>query len=254
MRRWYLALNNVAQKIDEVIIDLSKKVERSFRLFSETTDYVESHITGMHNVSISDIRKDIIDKWVEYGWVPVLPTFHGRDIIKNIIPPATDVEADTMMMKTLDRDVQEQLFHELELYVKSNNHNEETLSEAIETYKKGLNTACSILLFALIDSCFVTMQPIIKGKDRTLAGTTAKTKIKRTNNLMLSCADITLDITKNLFSYGNDFNPNKEKGLNRNYISHGMNRYTPDSKDCLKLFVLLYNIYLLFDSEIFECK
>ena len=57
-------------------------------------------------------------------------------------------------------------------------------------------------------------------------------------------------VTKNFFDDADDFNPEKEDGLNRNFVSHGMNQYNPTRTDCLKLFVLLYNFYFLIDAKI----
>lgn len=240
--------------MDKFINVLLKRIENYWISLDEVDDDVEKLIFGLSSQKISDIRTNVIDKWTEYGWVPILPTFQGKDILKNIIPPDTVEKADAILLKELTPETQEELFRVLTCYVKKSNHNEETLLEAIISYKNSLYSACSVLIFALIDACFLTGQPMKTGKRRDLANGAAKNKIDVPSSLILSSAKITLNIVTILFSNGQDFNLNNEKGLNRNYISHGMNRYNPDNKDCLKLFVLLFNIYLLFDTEVFAWK
>ena len=55
-------------------------------------------------------------------------------------------------------------------------------------------------------------------------------------------------VIENRYMSGNVFIPTNEHGLNRNYISHGMNKYIPDAIDCLQLFVFLYNTYALLNA------
>lgn len=249
-----MTLYGITQQVDKFTNVLIKRIEDYWVSLDEEDDDVERLIFGLSGKKISDIRTYVTDKWTEYGWVPILPTFQGKDILKNIIPPDTVEKADAILLKELTTETQEELFRVLTHYVKKSNHNEETLLEAILSYKNGFYSACSVLIFALIDACFLTRQPIKTGKRRELANGAAKNKIDVPDSLILSSAEITLKIVKTLFSNGRDFNLTNEKGLNRNFISHGMNRYNPDNKDCLKLFVLLFNIYLLFDTEVFAWK
>lgn len=247
-----MTLNNIVQEVDEFIDRLIQKAENYYVSIESGMIKTDQLLSTLANEKITDIKKRVVDKWAEYGWVPVLPTFQGKDIIKNIVPPDTSEEADKIMLKYLNESSLQELFLELKGFVTINNHNEKTLSEAILSYKNGLYSACSLLIFALIDACFLTRQPTTENKRRVLTEKAASSKIKRVDSLVLSCADITLHIVKSLFLNADDFNPQKEVGLNRNFISHGMNRYNPDDNDCLKLFVLLFNIYLLFDTAVFE--
>lgn len=145
------------------------------------------------------------------------------------------------------------LFDALHEYVKTNLHNETTLSQAISSFNSELYSGCALLLFALIDACFLTTQVIKKGKRRALANAANK-EIKRVDSLLLSCANISLNIVSDLFESAQDFKPEIEDGIKRNFISHGMNSYNPNRTDCLKLFVLLHSIYLLFETGVFEWK
>ena len=215
---------------------------------------VDKIIDAYGNIDLSQVRTTVVDKWTEYGWVPILPSFNGGDILGSIIPPETIQEADSFMLNHLGESELKVLFDTLYEYVKNNSHNTTTLSQAINSFNSGLYSGCALLLFALIDACFLTTQVIQNGKRRVLANNAAKNEIKKVDSLLLSCANISLNIVSNLFENAQDFKPEMEDGLKRNFISHGMNTYNPSRTDCLKLFVLLHNIYLLFETGVFEWK
>lgn len=215
---------------------------------------VDKIIDVYGNVDLSQVRTTAVDKWTEYGWVPVLPSFNGGDILGSIIPPDTIQKADSLMLNRLSEPELKVLFDALHEYVKTNLHNETTLSQAISSFNSKLYSGCALLLFSLIDACFLTTQVIENGKRRVLANGAATKKIKRVDSILLSCANISLNIVSNLFESGQDFKPEIEDGLKRNFISHGMNLYNPNRTDCLKLFMLLHSIYLLFETGVFEWK
>ena len=143
----------------------------------------------------------------------------------SIIPPKTIQEADSFMLNQLGEEKLNVLFVTLHKYVNNNLHNETTLSQAINSFNSELYSGCALLLFALIDACFLTTQVVNNGKRRVLANRAASNEIKRVDSILLSCANISLNIVSNLFEGGQDFKPEIEVGLKRNFISHGMNLY-----------------------------
>ena len=245
---------NIEQRIDEFMHELCQKAQEAIDN-GRTYDFnVGDFIAKYGNRKISDIKSEPINKWTEYGWVPILPSFKGNDILSTLIPPDNSEKADDFMMKKLNEHEINTLFNELKKYANLYNHNVKTLSEAIAAFTERLYSGCSLLIFAMIDACFITVQPVDRKGQRALAGQAAKNKLEKIDSYRLSCANVAINIIIKLFKRGDDFNPVNEKGLNRNFLSHGMNQYTPTYKDCLKLLVLLYSIYVLFDTDVFKLK
>lgn len=249
-----MAKMNIEQRIDEFMHGLCQKAQEAIDNGKNYDYNVDDFKVKYGNKKISDIKSEPINKWTEYGWVPILPSFKGNDILSTLIPPDNSEKADDFMMKKLNKHEIDTMFNELHKYANLDNHNDNTLSEAISAFKNQLYSGCSLLVFAMIDACFITVQPVTGKVQRALAGQAVKNKLEKIDSYRLSCANVAINIIMNLFKRGDDFNPVNENGLNRNFLSHGMNKYTPTYKDCLKLFVLLYSIYVLFDTNIFNLK
>ena len=193
-----------------------------------------------------------ITKNTNFGWVPNLPNFSIQDIFEALTHMNSQTVADKVMMKKLNIFAQKKLFKILQLQNKKYGHVKQTIIEAINSFHNKCYTACALCLFALIDSCFIKGQPFKEKGLRNLAGV-AIDKIGDNNLKKYSIiASITCMTIKSLFEHSNDFIEANERGIKRNFISHGMNKNLPNKVDCLKLFVLLYNIYYLFDSELFK--
>lgn len=243
---------NVELRINEYIHELCKKVQyaldHNMKPDTSMHDYLKEH--GVD--SLPEIRSETINKWTKYGWVPLLPSFRGEEIIKMLVPPCSAEEADNIMIQKLDDNELNLLFKELQKYILKNNYNNSTFSESIVAFRNELYSGCALLIYALIDACFINAQTIpLKGR-RDLAEKAAKNKIERIDSYFLSCANISINIVKELFKNADDFKG--ENGMNRNYLSHGMNQYIPNKIDCLKLFVLLYGVYALFDTKVLVLK
>ena len=245
---------NVEQKIDEFMQKLCQRAQEAIDRGESTKCNIDDFITTSGNKKISDIKAELIDKWTEYGWVPILPSFQGDDFLRTLIPPDSSEEADRIMMGKLNKQEIATLFKELQGYAHNYNHNETTLSEAIEAFQSNLFSGCALLLFASIDSCILTAQPLPSKGRRDLAERAVKIKLEDIDSYRLSCANIARNIIMDIFENAHDFDPTYDKKLNRNFLSHGMNKYIPTHKDCLKLFVLLYSIYVLIDTNVFKWK
>lgn len=249
-----MAINNVKHEVDKYFHSLCEKSQIVLEQYEKPTSNLTVLLQRIGNLKLSDIQANIVEKWVSYGWVPILPSFTGANVMKNIVPPDTAKKADARMLDMLTEQELQQLFETLHTYVSANRHNEKTLAEAIDAYKAELYSGCALLIFALIDSCFIMQQPQLSNQRRGLAGLSAEKKIEKLGSIILSCADITLNLVQAIFEQAHDFKPEFETGLKRNFISHGMNTYNPSKTDCLKLFVLLHSIYLMFESKVFEWK
>jgi len=202
---------------------------------------------------LPDTVRQSAEKWGSFGWIPLLPTYTIYDFIKALHPPTSQEETDAIMLSYFEENSTNQLFAEIRDYIDKNGQNLTTWNEAEACYNNGLYTSCALDIFALIDSTFVIGQTIPKGKkQRNLSGSAVKRLFEKEEMCSyVASAIATKEIIISMFQRGQDFSI-PENGIKRNFLSHGMNRYIPDKTDCLKLFVLLYNVQLLFYSEIFH--
>lgn len=192
-------------------------------------------------------------KWGEFGWVPFLPNNNAVDLLKTVYVPSSQEEADNLMLKKISESFDD-LLKKTNEYAVQFDGNITTFSEAIKAYNYNLYTSCSLDLFAMIDHVFITSQVKSKGKpERDLSKKSVCTKYSDSKNAAyFVIAAATKTFIESLFKRGCDFDPNNEGYSNRNFISHGMNTIIPTKKLCLQLFVLLYNVYLLFSVGVFS--
>lgn len=191
-------------------------------------------------------------KWAEYGWVPCLPDYNVNDILSTIYYPKSQEDADKEMMKKIDEETLNKLFVELRKCVAKYEHNIITLEDAVKCFENGLYTGCSLCLFALIDSCFIKGQPKpTNGRRKTAKGAVTEVLDSKKSILFVS-AYVVERMISNLYSNSKDFDEKLERISLRNFVSHGMNVYNLNQIDCLKLFVLLYNVYMLFKIGVFH--
>lgn len=237
------------EKINEVI----KQTSEIIAVFQQIDLIKISDVV----VSLPKNVQKAADIWAEYGWVPYLPTSNIKDLI-NFNYPKSQEEADEIMMQKLDNNGIKVLFDTLNKQVKSHSHNINSFEEAVKSYNNGIYSGCSLLIFAIIDSCFLVGQPVPtptkenKNPKRQLASSAIKVAIDCNKSKIAVFAYTVKRIIESRFKYGNDFDSSKENGVNRNFLSHGMNTYIPSQKDCLQLFVLLYNIYVSFDGKFYS--
>lgn len=237
-------------KYDSKINSLQSSVEKLI-----TLDYAELISSIIKRIDervekYSKEQKQSCERWAKFCWVPMLPnTEKGEGLSK--IAPLTSIEADEFMISKLDEKGLTLLLNRLNEDIEKNNLNQKTFDNAVECFEKKQFTACSLCLFALIDSAFITKQKKDHKKRRALANTA----IENANNhkeINLAPLKVTYLLVKEIFKNTDDFNIKYDENLYRSMISHGMNTRNPDKKDCLKLFVLLYNILFSFEIGLFS--
>jgi hypothetical protein len=195
-------------------------------------------------------QKESCDRWVEYGWVPMLPNSEKGDGIAKLAPQTSN-EADEFMLSKLDEDGLKLLYTNLKQYIDENELNCITFDNAISCFENEQYTACTLCLFALIDSIFITKQEKNKDVWRKLANKAVETA-NNYKDVNLAPLKVTYELVRKLFENAEDFSNKYNNKLNRNMISHGMNTRNPDKIDCIKLFVLLYNVLLSFKAGLFS--
>ena len=186
-------------------------------------------------------------QWGTFGWTlfPDMPLTYFSDA------PDTLEEANTQMQPFCDTWDLIEHTERLRRY----NISQIDLDSAIVCYQSQQYKACALLLFGIIDSQLISIQP--KGKAYRPSGHSAvkvlsdhleeKEESETLYHLLLF--KNLLCCLKTLFASGKDFKEEPDV-LNRNFISHGMNHRPVEKNDCIQLFVALQN--LLFHLSAFQ--
>lgn len=236
--------SNFLINLKEIFKTLNEKIP----IFFSRLNSIMETISKIDFDAIPQKLQEEGEKWGVYGWVPILPTFDGSQCMEMSIAPDSKEEADKLMLSYLDDDSINQLFNEIRDYLIANNKNITTFEEAKKCFENDLYTSCSIDICALIDGVFISFQAINNNKRRSLSKEAIKRFCTDSPDSQYSVAVIAIKfIITGFFSVGDDFKKT-DTSFNRNYISHGMNIYNPNRTDCLKLLVVLYNLFLAFDS------
>lgn len=201
--------------------------------------------------SLSEEKQKATEKWIEYGWVPMLPNLELSELFF-LNAPQSEKEAKELMLSKLQGDDLKHLYNEIRDSAKKFSLNSVTFEDAVKSFDNKCYTACSMCLFSLIDSTFIKEAPR-NGKRRALARNAIKYEIPK-NDYEVIAIIVTRELILQLFQDTEDFKLKYDKSLSRNMVSHGMNKRNPNKTDCLKLFVLLYNTLLMFETGMFEFK
>lgn len=261
-----IALTKLSLKINTAFSDLIcshvdnfSKISDYITSFSEK--YLESQLENFRNIATSLVdtinkiripqiseeqknkRIDAYKKWGKFGWTP-----HPEASISYYdMCPNTQIDADKYALKMCDKYGMECLFKELS---GNDKVSQRSISEAIICFHNKCNRACALILFSLIDRELIKLQKIDKEKKRaTGAGAIAslKDKVEKENKEALKLLYFYLmkiNLIAALFKIYSDTDDFKRKcdEPNRNYIAHGMSLKNVRKKDCIKLFLLYYNL------------
>lgn len=237
-----------------------KKIYNSLCLFA---DWFSNHISELAAnltkfnldlvVNLPDQIRTAGEQWAKFGWVPFLPTFSIENYLESMIIPQSQEQADTRMNRYFEQNSTTELFSKIAEYLDKNRLTTDAFYDATKCFELGLYTSCTLALFSILDGVFLNGQnkrPDSRRRDLS------RTAVERVYNKNETCgylvsAIVVHKVILDLFRDADDFTI-PETGLNRNYISHGMNQRRVTREDCLKLFVLLYNVCLLFDAGIFS--
>lgn len=249
-------LNSLAEEINTAMSSYAKYadtimsgISSAFVSFSETSQSILNNISeflqSIHVPEISEERKkellESYKNWGKYGWT--VPPFADIDCFNNC--PNTLIEADKTALQYCSKADMKMLFSSIEeACVRKRD-----IREAIYCYNARQYKACALLLFSIIDSRIIRRQnktaeekysvgigAITKYKEAVKQQTTGSEKLflSLSYQNLFSCLftvfEDTADFTK------------KTTVINRNYLDHGMSYKAVRKKDCIKLFLLLYNL------------
>lgn len=247
-------LQSFAEKINSVIslyADNASKIIGAFSFtldsFAKISEYLLSDISDLiSSIGISKYSKaekkrliNVYKQWGKFGWT--IPPNSCIDSFNNC--PETLLKADKYALRFCTRNEMNELFLALESLCKR----KRDVREAVKCYNNKHYKACALILFSLIDSRIIRLQGK-SGKYGVGIGAVANfkevAKEKTTDEGKLFLALCYENIFSCLFAMFEDTNNfTKEQNIiNRNYLDHGMSCKIVRKKDCIKLFLLLYNM------------
>ena len=238
------ALANFTKTMQELsatmkpIVDAVQQMTASF--VKAIADFQIPTITEDHKQELIDSYK----KWGEYGWTlcPNAP-FDCFDEF-----PASINAANTAMTPFCSKKEMEYLFEEL----REQRIKKEDLEAAILCYNNRQYKACALILFGIIDAKLIRKQK--RGEKYRPSGSKAAKRLREQFEsddnekmlfTMLLCVNL-FACLETLFANADDFKI-EPPTINRNFVCHGMTRRPVRQRDCIQLFLALYNFMLFFD-------
>ena len=209
----------------------------------ESTKYFAEAIANLddpNNISEKDKQELFRShrKWGELGWTYFLcETLNFYDT-----PPTDANDAYEKVKIYCSPRGMELLFDDL----RKENIRKSDLDSAIFCFQNRQYKACTLLLFGIIESKLICKmpKPHETGKHRPGGGSAVKILKRQNKNenslfLMLHGANL-FSCLETFFANGNDFK-NEPLVINRNFVAHGMNKREVRRRDCVQLFLALYN-------------
>lgn len=237
------AMSWYADNASKIIGSLASALEGFAKISENLLSGISDFITEINVPEYSEEEKQKLIKayrqWGKFGWtIPpnsYLNSFHNC--------PDTLLEADKAALQFCKNQDMEELFISLEALCKR----KKDIREAIECYHHRHYKACALILFSLIDSRIIRLQ---SKNEKYGVGIGAISKFKKiakektTNEGKLFLALSYENIFPCLFTMFEDTNnfTKKQTIINRNYLDHGISYKSVRKKDCIKLFLLLYNM------------
>lgn len=195
--------------------------------------------------------QQILDYWSQYGWGVI--RFFSLNMYQT--QPKSFEEADNIAMQFFSENNIQYFLNAMEGNIKSNEIFIEDFIEARYCFTAGKFKACALILFALIDSRLIKLQPMISNCRQRSTGEKAAQRIKdildkepQNQNKVYAYTEFStlIEIIKLFYKNSNNFQI-KDNILNRNLIAHGMLKRKVTKIDCLKLFVILDNLITFID-------
>lgn len=184
-------------------------------------------------------------KWGKYGWtiLPNAPIYFFNDC------PSKQSEADEICMNQIE----EKELKNITTYIYKNIKYRKKFAEAIKCYNSEFYLATAMILTSLIERK-LTELPMQSKADKKARGKAIIDKYKESLNIE-DVGIIEVYYSENIFSYldmflkdGKDFK-RQRFNVNRNFLMHGWRDIRTTRTDCIKLFLALYNIILLWENK-----
>lgn len=240
------ALENFARMAQEVSATMKPIVEAIQQV---ATSFAKA-IADFQVPTITEERKQELiasyQKWGEYGWTlyPDVPFDAFGEFPENL------KAANATMMSFCSKYATNRLFEKL----REQRIKKEDLEAAILCYDNRQYKACALILFGIIDAKLIRKQKRKYGEKYRPSGSKAIKRLREQFEgndkeemlfTMLLFANL-FTCLETLFANGDDFKI-EPATINRNFVSHGMTRRPVRQRDCIQLFLVLYNLMQFFE-------
>lgn len=236
------------ENLSRAVLELSAAMLPVVETIRDATLSVTKVITDFQIPTITKERKQELiasyKKWGEYGWTlyPDIPFDSFDEFPENL------KAANATMMSFCSKYEINRLFEKL----REQRIKKEDLEAAILCYDNRQYKACALILFGIIDAKLIRKQK--RDKEWRPAGHSAVKKLRErfenANNekvlfRMLLFVNL-FTCLETLFASGGNFK-SEPPTINRNFVSHGMTRRPVRQRDCIQLFLVLYNLMQFFE-------
>lgn len=236
-------LRPALESLSTIILEVSSAIAPALENIQDALSSFAQAIINLQTPDISEERKaEMIasyKRWGELGWTffPDAPLSCFEDF------PVSIEMANREMKPFCNAREMNVVFEELQ----RQNIKKEDLESAIFCYQHRQYKACALVICGILDAKMIRRQkpeekyrPVGKSAVKRLR---AQFEYENGEKLFLSllfCVNL-FSYLETVFANGNDF---KEEPpvVNRNFISHGMNRRTVRQRDCIQLFLALNNL------------
>lgn len=260
--RFFKVVTCGAEKLDKTIQELAKPIfdicqTGIAQVITNFANYISQNFNaGQIASNISKALASVIpskeeqekivaalQQWGNYGWC--LIDWASMDLYHNA--PSSVQEADELSMEYCSEEKISNLINEL----KGKVDNKTEFEEAVLSYTNQCYTACAMILFATIDSIMLRLQEYKTNKRRMLPKKYAE-ELKNTSDeksfLREASYLAVLNAITRLYENGNDFTNENAEMINRNFVDHGMNTRKVTQIDCIKLFLIIDNIFYFMEE------
>lgn len=241
---------SIAESIKEALKPIADFQETYFRTISESlrefATFSQNLLNAIQIPSITAERKQHLIEgytaWGKFGWT-MIPSA-AMDLFEDA--PETKKQANEIALSLFRTHAQvENLFSDIR---GCSGIKKSDLEEAIFDFQHRQWKSCAMILYAMIDSKLIRMQPKLpKQKRKSGSGGVWQLKTKldeKTSEAMLITTLQQVNLVAcllTLFADGKDFVEQPDV-LNRNFVDHGMLYRHVKRMDCIQLFLALYNL------------
>lgn len=242
------SINTVIKKINKNI--LSKMFEKLNNVLQDSLKNISNTLIKIFDSLPTDKEIERIkknhEKWGKYGWtiIPNMPINYFYEV------PKKQSEADEKCLSFVDK--KELKF--ITNYIYNNIKHRKNFCEARKCFEQGYYLATAMILTSLIERT-ITELPLKNKSEKKARG---KTQLLEKYKESLNIEDesiIELYYLGNISSYlsmfledGKDFK-RQRFNVNRNFLMHGWRDVKTTKTDCIKLFLALYNVILLWEMR-----
>lgn len=260
--RFFKAVASDAEKLDKTIQELTKPIidvckTGISQALTNLADYIlesfdavqiASNISKALVAAIPSKEKQekivvALQQWSNYGWC--LIDWASMDLYHNA--PSSVQEADELSMEYCSEEEVSNLINGL----KGKVDNKTEFEEAVVSYKNQCYTACAMILFATIDSVMIRLQEYKEKNWRMLPREYAENQKNNSDEksfLRTASYLAMLNAITTIYKKGNDFTNEDTEMLNRNFVDHGMNTRKVTQIDCIKLFLIIDNLFYFMEE------